>query len=197
MALRLLKEPAQAPDELPAALLAAVADGDDGACRRFVSCYERRVFTLCVRMLGDVHAAEDAAQETFWRAMRAAAGFDPHGPARLSTWVLTIATRQCLDELRRRRRHPDRPSDEDVAELVSPLRPDALLDAAAEEARVMRALDVLDADQRAVVVLRVLLERSVDETAQSLAIEAGTVKSRLSRAKARMAKAFSGGTDVH
>src|SRR5262245_9009014 len=88
--------------ELDEVTLARAKRGDERACRAFVETYQRQVFALISRLLGRQPLVEDLAQETFLRAFRALASFDPRGPARLSTWLLTIASRLALDELRRR-----------------------------------------------------------------------------------------------
>ena len=72
-------------------MLARASNGEREACRDFVACYERRVFTLCARLLSDHGAAEDAAQETFFKALRALPRFDAAQTTRPSTWLLTIA----------------------------------------------------------------------------------------------------------
>src|SRR5262245_21098507 len=64
---------------------------DAVAFRSFVVRYERMVFALLSRMLGPGAEVEDLAQETFVRAYRAFPSFDPDGPAKVSTWLLTIA----------------------------------------------------------------------------------------------------------
>ncbi len=191
MALRLVPDNDAGDLEVADDVVAAAAAFDDRACRAVLSCYERRVFTLCVRMLGDRRSAEEAAQDTFWKGLRALSTFDPQGPAKLSTWLLTIATRTCLDELRRRRRRdaPLLPFDDAVpavddvgAEAVVLAKEEASEGARSIEARLM----ALPEDQRVVLVWRALLGTSERETAQALGIPAGTVKSRLSRALASL-----------
>src|SRR3954471_11351835 len=77
--------------------------GDHSAQTALIERYQRPVFSLLSRMLRGEHAlTEDLAQDTFLRVLRGLPGFDVAGPARLSTWVLTIATRLALDHLRRR-----------------------------------------------------------------------------------------------
>src|SRR6185503_7206275 len=76
--------------------------GDPIAFRGFVVRYERAVFALLSRMMGGGAQVEDLAQETFLRAYRAFSSFDVEGPARVSTWLLTIATRLALDGKKRR-----------------------------------------------------------------------------------------------
>src|ERR1043166_8195800 len=70
---------------------------DPMAFRAFVVRYERMVFARLSRMIGRGSEVEDLAQETFVRAFRAFPDFDPSGPAKVSTWLLTIATRLALD----------------------------------------------------------------------------------------------------
>src|ERR1043165_932319 len=91
------------PDELEPALLARAADGDRDAARALVARYQQRVFGLVSRMLpGRPRATvEDVSQETFLHVFRKLATFDPAGSARLSPWILTIAARRSIDELRR------------------------------------------------------------------------------------------------
>src|SRR5262245_52508694 len=87
-------------EELELGLLARCRERDPAALRAFVERYQRPVFALLSRMLGRVPEVEDLAQETFLRAFRALPSFDPHGTARPSTWLLTIATRLALDGYR-------------------------------------------------------------------------------------------------
>src|SRR5687768_15947133 len=103
------KPPGRAP-ELDELTLVRAQRGEDAACRALVTRYQRDVFALLSRLLGPAGMrglVEDLAQETFLRAFRALPGFDRGGPARLSSWLLTIATRLALDELRRRRPHAE------------------------------------------------------------------------------------------
>src|SRR5215470_592892 len=91
--------------ELDDVTLARAQRGEAAAWRALVEHYQRAVFALLSRMLapsGRAALVEDLAQETFLRAFRALPAFDRGGRARLSTWILTIATRLGIDELRRR-----------------------------------------------------------------------------------------------
>ena len=74
--------------------------GDDLAFARLVEAYEKPVYNLCYRMLGNAGDAEDAAQETFIRAYKAIRRYDP--TRKFSTWLLTIASNYCIDQHRRR-----------------------------------------------------------------------------------------------
>ena len=94
--------PATSDHELDGATLRRAKNGDEAATRALVRRYERPVFALLGRLLGPRNVLlEDLAQDTFLRAFAALARFDAAGPARLSTWILTIAARVALDQLRR------------------------------------------------------------------------------------------------
>src|SRR5512133_4258284 len=71
------------------------------AFSQLVEAYQRPVFNLCYRMLGDSQEAEDAAQETFWRAYQGMKKYDPSRP--FATWLLSIAAHYCIDQQRKRR----------------------------------------------------------------------------------------------
>ena len=77
--------------------------GDERAWRDLIERFQQPVYSLIWRLLAGraKHRAEDLAQETFVRVMKALPRFEPGGPASLSTWILTIATRLALNELRK------------------------------------------------------------------------------------------------
>ncbi|MEQ9503788.1 MAG: sigma-70 family RNA polymerase sigma factor [Deltaproteobacteria bacterium] len=170
-------------DELDDVTLERARRGEPNAQRQLIRFYQPRVGALLFRMLGrgspDV---VDAAQETFERVVRALERFDPKGTAKLSTWILTIATRIAIDRLRK-------PSVEaEVIELVDR--------APSPESRVasMRLVDRVEAemmklpdDTRAALVLRAYHDLDYAEIARIQAVEIGTVKSRIARARAALA----------
>src|SRR5687767_13133277 len=88
---------------LEPSILARCRAQDPMAFRAFVVRYQRMVFALLSRMLGHGPEVEDLAQETFVRAYRAFPDFDPNGPAKASTWLLTIATRLALDARKKKK----------------------------------------------------------------------------------------------
>lgn len=180
-----------APDELDDLTLARARRGEPTACRALVLRYQRRVFALVGRLCArraDPALVEDLAQETFLRAFRALPGFDPAGPARLSTWVLTIAARLALDEVRKR------PATEPLEDAERRLAaPDATDGPAARRdlaAAIERALAALPPDFRAAFVLREYHDLEYAEIARALDVDLGTVKSRLSRARASLRAAL-------
>ena len=181
-------------DELDELALARARRGEPSATRALVLLYERRVFALLSRLLaasGQRALVEDLAQETFLRVFRALPSFTSVGPARLSTWILTIATRLALDENARRRVVAI--SIDEAREVPSPAPADHL-DAERIRRAVERALDALPPQQRAVFVLREHHELGYDEIAAALELDLNTVKSRLFRARTALRAALS---EVH
>ena len=179
---------------MPALALAADVDeltlrrarrGDERAWRELVERYQRPIHALVWRLLSGraAHRVPDLVQETFVRVLRALDDFDPSGPATLSTWMLTIATRLSLNELRRIQ--PVRIDLED-AQLAAADRTDAGAERARLGDAIARAMAKLPDAQRAILVLRELHDLDHDELAAILEIEPGTVKSRLSRARAAL-----------
>jgi RNA polymerase sigma-70 factor (ECF subfamily) len=172
--------------EIDEITLARAKRGEEPARRALVERYQRPVHALLFRMLGgrgDV--AADLAQETFVRVFGALARFSPAGPARLSTWILTIATRLALNELRRRPHEP-------LADVDVPggARPDRELERRALAAAVRRAIGELKPDYRAVLILREYHELEYEDIAVALEIDVGTVKSRLARARGALREAL-------
>src|SRR4051812_16407056 len=88
--------PAPASRDIDGITLRACRAGDPGAMRSFIRWYERLVFAFLSRSLGGGPHVEDLAQEVFLRAARALPDFEVDGPARVSTWLLTIATRVAI-----------------------------------------------------------------------------------------------------
>jgi RNA polymerase sigma factor (sigma-70 family) len=173
--------------ELDELTLTRAQRGDEAACRALVVHYQRPAFALLSRMLqpaGRQGLVEDLAQETFLRVFRALARFDRGGPARLSTWILTIATRLALDELRRTA-PATLPLETPGARLAAaPERTDAGAERRATRARLVEAVARLSPEQRATFLLREVHELEYDEIARVLEVDLGTVKSRLARARA-------------
>jgi RNA polymerase sigma-70 factor (ECF subfamily) len=185
------RDPAHA--ELDELTLARAQRGDEPAWRALVERYQRPVLALLSRMLVPTarrDLVEDLAQETFLRAFRALPGFDRAASGRLSSWLLTIAARLALDELRAPRPPSDAlPARE--APISSGSRPDRRL----VHAIVARAVERLSPDHRAVILLREVHGLDYEEIAAALAISVGTVRSRLSRARAELRAALAEGHD--
>lgn len=169
--------------ELDDATLRRARRGEPDATRALVERYQERVFALVSRMLSGRGRAtiEDVAQDTFLAVFRQLATFDPAGTARPSTWILTIAARRAIDELRRRRPVlvPDR-----ELERASDVRTDESTHRRELAAAIEVALRELSPELRAAFLLREYHGLEYAEIARALAIDLGTVKSRLSRARA-------------
>lgn len=189
MPLAVVANPEPRRAELDDVTLARAQRGDEPAWRALVERYQRPVFALLSRMLSPVarrDLVEDLAQETFLRAFRALAGFDRAASGRLSSWLLTIATRLALDELRQRR-VPQEALQPVHFQVAEPAGPDRRL----LSASLTRALEALSPDHRAVVLLREVHGLDYEEIAAALAISPGTVRSRLSRGRAALRAALS------
>ena len=167
--------------ELDDRTLRIAAGGDRAAARTLVETYQVRVFALASRMLAGRGRAtiEDVAQDTFLQVFRRLAAFDPGGSAKLSSWILTIAARRAIDELRKQR--PVLLAD---IERTSEARGDDRAIRRELVAAIEAALRDLSPELRAAFVLREYHGLDYAEIARSLSIDLGTVKSRLSRARA-------------
>jgi RNA polymerase sigma-70 factor, ECF subfamily len=160
------------------------------ACRALVLAYQQLVFTTAARVLGRTsHDVADVAQESFFKMFQALDRFDPAGPALFSTWLVTLTTRVAIDHVRRRR---SLVSLDEVHDHVadSARDPGDQLDDARRLALLATAMEALSPDQRAAMLLRTEYDMSYEDIAAALAIEVGTVRSRLSRARATLAAAL-------
>ena len=188
-------------------LLGAAREGDEDAFRRIVEQHRASLHAHCYRMLGSLHDAEDALQETLLRAWRGLPGFAQQSSAR--SWLYRIATNVCLDAIARRPKRmlpvdygpetaptndPGEPLTESV--WIEPYPDERLgLDGgyAAPEARYeqheavelafVAALQHLPARQRAVLILREVLGFSAREVSESLETSVASVNSALQRAR--------------
>lgn len=182
-------------DGLSADVIGKAARGDQAAARMFFEHHHRQVHAFLWRMLSpraSTAVVEELTQDTFLRAFAALPKFDVAGPARVSSWLLTIATRVALNELRRLHRKPDATINVELIGIPGGEAPDEPSRRRALGALVERALAGLAPDHRAVIVLREYHDRSLEEIATSLEIPVGTVQSRLSRARAELRTALKG-----
>ncbi len=160
--------------------------GDDDAFSQLVEAYQQPVFNLCYRMLGDGGEAEDAAQETFWRAYQNLKRYDPKRS--FITWLLSIAAHYCIDQLRKRRMQSI-PLDlypEEAAPDPTP-DPEHTLSAAEEQRRLRQLLDRLGPQDRAAIIFRYWYDLSDEEIGDTLSLSVSAVKSRLHRARKELA----------
>lgn len=155
-------------------------EGDPGAVRELYERYGRAVFTVAYRSLGDRSLAEEAVQQTFLQAWRAAGRFDPdRDPA---PWLYAIARRVTVDLYRRERRHESAGSSETEVAVLS-----QSFEGTWETWEVRSALDRVPAEEREILHATHYLGFTHEETAERLGIPVGTVKSRSYRAHRRLA----------
>jgi RNA polymerase sigma-70 factor (ECF subfamily) len=175
-------------EEIDELTLRAARRGDRRAQALLVARYQGPVYALASRMMVGKggQLADDLAQESMLKVLEALSRFDPNGPAKLSTWILTIATRTSIDALRSFKKVVALRGDAAEAERIAASRvDDPEVRAGGRELRqkVEAAMAALSDDQRAVLILRAYHDLDYPEIASALGLEEGTVKSRLSRAR--------------
>jgi RNA polymerase sigma-70 factor (ECF subfamily) len=168
--------------------IARARQGEDEAFTQLVEAYQRPVFNVCYRMLGDPAEAEDAAQETFIRAYMRIDSYDPD--RKFSSWLLAIASHYCIDRLRRRRfgmvSWDDLPPWRWLPD--SHPQPEEIALHHETQRHVQELLHKLPPDYKAAVILRYWHELSYEEIAEALDSTLPAIKSRLFRARQMMAR---------
>ncbi len=172
------------------ALIAAARKGDARAFNQLVILYQGLAYNVAYRILHDPDAAADATQDAFLSAFRAMGRF--RGGS-FKSWLLRIVTNACYDQLRVKQRRPTSSLDnlpveadhtyylEDTSEL-----PDEFVERQELNRVIQAGIGELPADQRMVLVLSDVQGLSYQEVAEVLGISLGTVKSRLSRGRAKV-----------
>ena len=171
-------------------VVAAARRGDAQAFNKLIVTYQTLVYNVAYRILHDQDAAADATQEAFLSAFHAIGSF--RGGS-LKAWLLRIVTNACYDHLRTAQRRPTSSLDD---LLTDPDHSAMLMDEAESPedyalrqdlGRAIQAgLDELPPDQRATLILSDIQGLSYEEIAQATGVSLGTVKSRLSRGRARL-----------
>jgi RNA polymerase sigma-70 factor (ECF subfamily) len=175
--------PRGAPDgELVRRFLA----GDAGAATELITRHERRVYAVCLRVLGNPDDAADAAQDALLAMIRKLDGF--RGEAAFTTWLYRVAMNVCYDHLRRAKRRPVLRRDDDAPAPEPAL--DDHADAVAGAHDVAAALEQVPEDFRVAIVLADVHDLPYDEIAKVLDLPVGTVKSRVHRGRIALAKAL-------
>ncbi|HOQ69044.1 MAG TPA: sigma-70 family RNA polymerase sigma factor [Anaerolineaceae bacterium] len=162
--------------------------GDEEAFTMLVEAYQTPVFNLCYRMLGESTAAEDAAQETFWRVWQKIKSYDPQRS--FSTWVLSIAAHYCIDQQRKQKItifELDEYPDFDLGDPHMP-NPEITVITNEEEETLHRMINQLNPPDRAAVILKYWYGCSEEEISQMLSLTVSAVKSRLHRARRQLAE---------
>jgi RNA polymerase sigma-70 factor, ECF subfamily len=181
-----------APDPETVLMLRVKQQGDLSAFEELVERYKQPIVNLVGRTLGDAIEAEDLAQMVFVQVFKSAHRYQPS--ARFSTWIYTIARNLCLNELRRRSRHPAEPLDAPTPEAetqhtprqfedprtTSP--PDSLLQLELQQ-KIEEALQALPENQRTAILLCREQDLSYEEIAAILGITLSATKSLIHRGR--------------
>ena len=167
--------------------------GNEAAFSQLVEKYQTPIFNFCYRLLGGAPEAEDAAQETFLRAFEHRQRYDPRRPVK--TWLMAIAAHDCIDRLRRRRL-TWLSLEDDQLRLHPALRqpdpgPEALVLKAERCRELHQQLARLSPADRKVIVLHYWGYLTYGEIAAAMGTSLPAVKSRLHRARGRLAELLS------
>ncbi|MBO5340534.1 MAG: sigma-70 family RNA polymerase sigma factor [Oscillospiraceae bacterium] len=176
-------------------LVLLAKQGDDQAFAQLMRDNEKRIYNLTLRMTGNPEDAMDLAQDTFLNAWKGLKFFK--GDSAFSTWLYRLASNACIDFLRRQKRRQDISAplaadseDEDRLPEVPDdrFRPDTQLEQQELRRAVDEGLRQLSLEHRQVLVMREVNGLSYQEIADILDLEAGTVKSRIARARLSLRK---------
>lgn len=161
-------------------LVRQAAAGDEPAFELLVRRHTDAVWRMARSMLRDDFLAEEAVQDTFLKAYRNLHAF--RGEAKLSTWLLSICHRTCLDRLRLKRLN--------VVSLEEVRRERGREERTDLKVAVETALSDLPADEREAFVLVEVVGHSREEAAEIVGVPASTMRSRVSRAREKLARAL-------
>ena len=185
--------------QVVAQLVRRCASGDAAAWEELVQRFHRRIYNICYRFAGSAEDAQDLTQEVFIKVYRTVASFDGE-KASFGTWVTTVTRNLLVDHFRKTRNDRATDSmdavhgaDEDgptLADRLSDGAPGPQVHVESRERRemVQRALQQISPDLREAVILRDLQDMDYREIAQVLKVPEGTVKSRINRGRAELAR---------
>ena len=173
--------------------------GDSAAWEEIVQRYHRRIYNICYRFAGTSDDAQDLTQEVFIKMYRTLNTYDM-GKGAFMTWVTTITRNLLVDHFRKTKQdrltdsldtpvseHADaQPLGEQIADLSRP--PDVQAQSRETRETVHRALQKLSPELREAVILRDLQDMDYKEIASALKVPEGTVKSRINRGRAELAR---------
>jgi RNA polymerase sigma-70 factor, ECF subfamily len=168
--------------------------GDEEAFTKLVEAYQNPVYNMCYRMLGEAGAAEDAAQETFWRAYQNLKRYDPQRS--FITWILSIAAHYCIDQQRKHRIalfELDEFPDFDLGDPSLPT-PEKQISLNEEDSALHKLINTLQPVDRAAVIMKYWHECSEEEISEMLDLSVSAVKSRLHRSRKQLANLISDST---
>jgi len=172
--------------------------GDTAAFEQLVTPHEQTIWRVCWHYTHHQQDAADCMQEAMLKAWRAIGSY--RGDCALESWLYRIAATVCLDFLRKQKRLPETESADEMAESGfhpvddSPT-PEAAALNAESGAQLRAAIDALPGDMRTVLILYALEGRQYEEIAEITKTSIGTVKSRLNRARQKIAKFLQDGNN--
>lgn len=187
---------------LTAALVRRCISGDAGAWEELVRQQNRRIYNICYRFTGSGSDAEDLTQEVFIRLYRTMSSYEPEKGS-FNTWLTTLTRNMLVDHFRRTRQERLTDSmdaapaaDEDAPTLSEKIEdhapsPDASLASKETQRMVQQALQKVSPDLREAVILRDLQDMDYKDIALTLKVPEGTVKSRINRGRAELARLLS------
>lgn len=172
------------------ATIQRAADGDEAAWETIVRTYWRKVFNVAYRFVGTYDEAEDLTQEIFLKVFKSLNTFDRR--ANFQTWLISVSRNYCIDRYRSGRRDREvfaREVDAATVQAEAPgMSPQARVELQDRVALLREALRALSPPLRTAVLLRDIHELSYVEIAQQLGVAEGTVKSRINRGRAELAR---------
>ncbi len=172
------------------ALVERAQRGDVQAYNELVLAYQQLAYNVAYRITSNEDQAMDATQDGFLKGYRALSQF--RGGS-FKAWILRIITNCCYDQLRRRQRRPQTPIDDllendEHSRLLEDTddRPETAVERQEFDITIQRALNLLPEDQRVTVIMSDIEGMSYEEIAAATDVALGTVKSRLSRGRAKL-----------
>lgn len=171
-------------------LIEEAKSGSHQAFEKLIIEHEKRIYAICLRMLGQEQEAYDAAQEVCIKIWRQLKYFE--GQSKFTTWLYRVVTNQCLDHIRKQKRKEevslykkyDDSGHEETYEQEEHYNPiEEHMERMAMQDVMTRALNELKKEYKEILVLRDMQGHTYDEIAEVLDLSSGTVKSRLSRAR--------------
>jgi RNA polymerase sigma-70 factor (ECF subfamily) len=180
-----------APEEIDA-LIARCLDGDQAAWETIVRLHRRKVFNIAYKFVGRHDQAEDLTQDVFLKLYRSLDTFDRR--ANFQTWLISVSRNLCIDHYRSLRKEREVVNREVDPSDLTPSAPESSAHAVLEQrdrVQLLRqALDQLPPPLRTAVMMRDIQEMSYQEIARRLALPEGTVKSRINRGRAELARQY-------
>lgn len=174
-------------------LIERATSGDPAAFNRLMEMHEKRMYAVALRMFGNREDAQDSLQEAMLRVYRSIGGFK--GQSSFGTWVYRITMNTCLDEIRRKKNKQSASLDNMLDQGWAPTD-----EGASPEKRVMQqemrksiaqSIQELPEDMRSAIIMRDVHGYSFEEIADTLNVNVGTIKSRISRGREKLREKLS------